>query len=76
VGVAYDDKGTVVSGMGGDAADYNNDGYPDVFYNNLSVPDLGLVSRTKAEALLYSSPATGVARLSRASLGWSNAFVD
>ena len=34
-GIAYDEQGEVVSGMGADARDYDNDGWPDVFYNNL-----------------------------------------
>ena len=75
-GVAYDDKGTVVSGMGADAADYNNDGYPDVFYNNLQSQIWGLFQNEGGKRFYYSSPATGVARLSRRFSGWSNAFVD
>ncbi|MCX6627297.1 MAG: CRTAC1 family protein [Candidatus Solibacter sp.] len=34
-GVAYNDDGTTVSAMGCDVKDYDNDGYVDVFYNNL-----------------------------------------
>ena len=42
-GVAYDEQGAVVSGMGADARDFNDDGFPDVFYNNLQGADLGAV---------------------------------
>ena len=34
-GIAYDEQGAVVSGMGADTRDFNNDGWPDIFYNNL-----------------------------------------
>ena len=34
-GVAYNDEGLTVSAMGCDVKDYDNDGWVDVFYNNL-----------------------------------------
>ena len=36
VGLAYDQNGRVFAGMGADFADYNNDGWPDVFVNALA----------------------------------------
>ena len=35
-GVAYDQNGKVFAGMGADFADYDNDGWPDIFVNALA----------------------------------------
>ena len=35
-GAGYDENGKTFAGMGIDAADYDNDGYPDVFITTLS----------------------------------------
>src|SRR5205807_7924277 len=35
-GLAYDDNGQAFSGMGADFADYDNDGWPDIFVNALA----------------------------------------
>jgi hypothetical protein len=34
-GVAYNESGSTVSAMGCDAKDYDNDGWVDIFFNNL-----------------------------------------
>ncbi|MBY0496628.1 MAG: VCBS repeat-containing protein [Cyanobacteria bacterium] len=35
-GVSFNDDGIAVNGMGSDAKDFNNDGFVDLFYNNLA----------------------------------------
>src|SRR5262249_42241924 len=40
-GVAFNEDGAVVSGMGSDAKDFDNDGFVDVFYNDLSTQGFG-----------------------------------
>jgi len=75
-GVAYDEQGAVVSGMGADTADYDNDGWPDVFYNNLQAQLWALFQNEEGKRFRYVSPRSGVARLSRRFSGWSNAFID
>jgi len=75
-GVAYDEQGTVVSGMGADARDLDNDGWPDIFYNNLQNQIWALFVNDGGERFHYASPRSGVARLSRQHSGWSNAIAD
>jgi enediyne biosynthesis protein E4 len=76
MGVAYNDDGASVSGMGADAKDYNNDGWVDVFYNNLQNQIWGLFRNEEGRRLRYVSPDTGIANLSRRFSGWSNGFID
>ncbi len=75
-GVAYDEQGTVVSGMGADARDIDNDGWPDIFYNNLQNQIWALFQNEGGQRFRYASPRSGVARLSRRHSGWSNAIAD
>jgi hypothetical protein len=75
-GVAYDEQGAVVSGMGADTGDYDNDGWPDVFYNNLQSQLWALFQNEQGQRFRYMSPRSGIARLSRRFSGWSNAFID
>jgi hypothetical protein len=75
-GIAYDEGGAVVSGMGADARDYDDDGWPDVFYNNLQGQIWALFRNEGGARFAYVSPRSGVARLSRRFSGWSTQFVD
>jgi hypothetical protein len=75
-GVDYNDRAETVSGMGADAKDYDNDGWPDVFYNNLQMQVWGLFQNEGGRRFAYASPRTGMLNLSRRFSGWSNAFVD
>jgi hypothetical protein len=76
LGVAYNDAGAMVSGMGCDAKDYNNDGWPDVFYSNLMTQVHALFRNEGGRFFTYVSPVSRVEALSRRLSGWSNAFVD
>jgi hypothetical protein len=62
--------------MGADAKDYDNDGRPDVFYNNLMTQIWGLFRNESGQRFAYASPGTGILNLSRRFSGWSNGFVD
>jgi hypothetical protein len=75
-GVDYNDRGETVSGMGADAKDYDNDGRPDVFYNNLMTQIWGLFRNERGERFAYESPNAGILNLSRRFSGWSSGFVD
>ena len=75
-GIAYDEQGAVVSGMGADARDYDDDGWPDVFYNNLQSQIWALFQNEGGTHFRYASPRSGIASLSRRFSGWSTQFVD
>jgi hypothetical protein len=75
-GIAYDEQGSIVSGMGADSRDYNNDGWPDIFYNNLQSQIWALFQNEGGTHFRYASPRSGIVRLSRRFSGWSNNFVD
>lgn len=75
-GVAFNDQGATVSAMGCDAKDFNNDGWTDVFYNNLAGQMFALFQNEGGRLFKYVSPAYNVENLSRPFSGWSAAFVD
>jgi hypothetical protein len=76
VGVAYNDDGATVSAMGADARDYDNDGRPDIFYNNLTTQIWALFRNLGGRSFRYASPAVGLVPLSGPYSGWSGGFVD
>ncbi len=75
-GVAYDENGNAHSSMGADAKDFDNDGFPDIFYNNLKGQIWGLFRNMGGKYMSYVSGMSHVSRLSERSSGWSNGFVD
>ena len=75
-GVAYKTSAVEVSGMGADAKDFNNDGYPDIFYNDLKNQIHGLFQNVAGRYFEYASPRTQVAKLSRKFSGWGAGFID
>ncbi len=75
-GGAYNENGETVSGMGCDMKDVDNDGWPDVFYNDLMTQLFGLLRNVNGRYFEYSSPRYGIDRLSRNFSGWSPGFVD
>jgi hypothetical protein len=75
-GVAFNDDGIVVNGMGSDAKDFDNDGFPDIFYNNLATQVFGLFHNEGGRVFRYVSPSAGLGRLSYRYGGWSAGFVD
>jgi enediyne biosynthesis protein E4 len=75
-GVAYNDAGATVSAMGCDAKDYDNDGWVDIFYNNLMGQIWALFRNQRGKTFQYVSPTTKVLRLSGTSSGWSSGFID
>jgi hypothetical protein len=75
-GVAFDDHGTTVSAMGADAKDFDNDGFVDVFYNNLMSQVWALFRNQNGKSFKYVTPATNLGNASRVFSGWSAGFID
>jgi hypothetical protein len=75
-GVAYNDAGATVSAMGSDAKDYDNDGWVDVFYNNLKGQIWALFRNQGGKSFQYVSPRTKLVLLSARFSGWSSGFID
>ena len=74
-GVGYDDDGRTYAGMGIDFADYDNDGWPDLFINALGLQRYALYRNLKG-VFEYASDATGVAAITRLHSGWGARFID
>lgn len=74
-GVAYDEDGKTFAGMGIDFADYDNDGWPDVFVNALANQRYALFRHNKSGFDYVSGP-TGVGSISQLHSGWGARFAD
>jgi len=75
-GVAYNDTGATVSAMGCDAKDYDNDGWVDIFYNNLMRQIWALFRNQRGKMFHYVSPGSKILALSGSYSGWSAGFID
>ena len=75
-GVAYNEAGATVSAMGCDVKDYDNDGWVDVFYNNLAGQIWALFRNQRGKWFQYVSPVTKILIMSGSRAGWSNGFID
>jgi hypothetical protein len=74
--LAYDEDGKTFAGMGIDFADYDNDGWPDVFINALYSQGYALFHNKDGQAFEYVSRQAGVTSASATHSGWGARFVD
>jgi hypothetical protein len=74
-GVAYDSDGRAFAGMGADFADYDDDGWPDIFADALATQRYAIFHNTKG-AFDYVSDASRVAAASNLHSGWGAKFID
>jgi hypothetical protein len=74
-GLAYNEDGGTFSGMGVDFADFNNDGWPDVFIGALANERYAIFQNQKG-AFQYVSDQSGVGLVSSQHSGWGLKFVD
>jgi enediyne biosynthesis protein E4 len=76
LGLAYDEDGKTFAGMGVDFADYNNDGWPDVFINALYSQGYALFQNKDGQSFDYVSRQAGVTSATATHSGWGARFVD
>lgn len=74
-GAAYDVDGHRFSGMGTDFADYDNDGWPDLFANALASERYALFHNLRG-SFEYVSDSSGVGTASMFHSGWGAQFID
>ena len=75
-GVAYNANGDRVSGMGSDAKDFDNDGWVDIVYNDLSGQVFGLMKNEGGKFFADATWSSKLGPLSRNLSGWSIGFID
>lgn len=75
-GAGYDEDGKTYAGMGVDAADYDNDGYPDVFITTLSYQTYPLYRNNGDLSFNYSTKQSGVGQITLLNSGWGTHFID
>ncbi len=75
-GVAYNSFGAARSGMGVDAADYDQDGWLDLFVANIDHEMYSLYHNNKHEAFDDVSLPAGIGQLTKLMSGWGLKFFD
>jgi enediyne biosynthesis protein E4 len=75
-GVGYDENGKAFAGMGVDAADYDNDGRPDVFVTALSNETYPLFRNNGDMSFSYATGTTGLGPITIPYSGWGARFAD
>jgi enediyne biosynthesis protein E4 len=75
-GVFTNENGAMVSGMGCDFKDFNNDGFPDVFYTDLIKESFTLFANRGKGFFQEVSFPSAVGILSAPHSAWSNKFLD
>ncbi|HEV8131518.1 MAG TPA: CRTAC1 family protein [Acidobacteriota bacterium] len=75
-GVGYDENGKSFAGMGIDCADYDNDGWPDIFITDLSNELYALFHNSRDGTFSYATTESGVGHATRLYSGWSTRFLD
>jgi enediyne biosynthesis protein E4 len=75
-GVAYSAEGRPRSGMGVDSADFNQDGWMDLFVANIDHEMYSLYQNNHDETFDDQARATGIASATRLMSGWGLKFFD
>jgi hypothetical protein len=75
-GAGYDENGKTFAGMGVAAADYDNDGLPDVFITTLSNETYPLYRNNGDLTFTYVTQTTGVGQITLPYSGWGTHFLD
>lgn len=75
-GVAYNDEGTALAGMGVDFRDLNNDGFPDIWHTAIENETFPLFINKGDGMFRNAGQESRLANLTRSMSGWSNGIVD
>ncbi len=75
-GAGYDENGKTFAGMGIDAADYDNDGFVDVFITTLSMETYPLYHNDRDLSFTYATNTSGVGQITLMLSGWGTRFID
>jgi len=75
-GIAYSEAGTVRAGMGTDAADYDNSGFPGLLIGNFTNEGMALYHNDGSGLFTDDAQSTGIARISTRSLTFGTFFFD
>jgi enediyne biosynthesis protein E4 len=76
LGLAYDEDGKTFAGMGVDFADYDNDGWPDVFIDALYSQRYALFQNRQGKTFDYLSGQVGVGSATADHSGWGAKLFD
>jgi hypothetical protein len=75
-GAAVDGDGRTFAGMGTDFADYDNDGWPDIFVDDLANQKYALFHNDRDSTFSYDSFVAGIGGLTLLHSGWGARFMD
>jgi enediyne biosynthesis protein E4 len=75
-GVAYSDTGKARSGMGVDSADFNQDGWMDLFVANLDREMFAIYQNNRDGSFDDFALPTGIGKITRLMSGWGLKFFD
>src|SRR3984885_11681836 len=75
-GMAYNEEGNVLAGMGVDFRDVNNDGLPDIWHTAIENETFPLFLNKGEGAFVNAGQQSRLANLTRPMSGWSNGIVD
>jgi enediyne biosynthesis protein E4 len=75
-GVAFNEDGNALAGMGADFRDVNNDGLPDLWHTAIENETFPLFLNRDRGQFSNATESSGVGRITRKMSGWSNGIVD
>ena len=75
-GVGYTDEGKTFAGMGTDASDVNDDGFPDIITSALSNETYAYFHNNGDGTFTYQTEASGLAEITRLFAGWGLRIFD
>jgi hypothetical protein len=75
-GAGYDENGQTFAGMGVDAADYDNDGWPDVLITTLSNQTYPLYHNNGDLSFTWATNSSSVGPITLPYSGWGTHFID